>query len=488
MFAVDDLRTQLSVYPEGGAMHTPTFDRIAKQAVVFERAYVAVALCMPSRTALLTGRRPDTSRSWTIEPDQWFRHSGGNWTTLPGAFKKGGYLTLGMGKIFHETVPASDPQDARVSWSAEAYFDDGGQRKRGGLYDPPGDEPRMGGKGLAHRFPDADEPRMQDGNLTLHAIATIEKMAAGGFGADVAAGERPFFLAVGFHKPHVPWYAPGRFWDLYPLEKVPPTPHPGLPTAAVPVALQDWQALGFCGEEDMKPMCEPLTTAYPLDNTTFRAAAQLYARQAYFASVSWTDANIGRVLDAFEATPLAKDYPVVCVWGDHGWHLGDNDLWAKMCGPFATVLPPHPDPAPSPRRTNFEHATKIPLLIGCAGRGCAGRTRALVSSLDIMPTLLEEAGLTVPHCPTSHAASRSTDFCVEGRSLSPLLRDPGAAGHFDAAYSQFPRPEHPGRMVDLSCRDDPKQQHSCTQGFCNDGCLNKMVSATVRPHCKEGER
>lgn len=100
MIAVDDLRTQLSVYPEGGSyMHTPNVERIAQNSVVFERAYVQVALCMPSRTSLLTSRRPDTSRSWTIEADQWFRLSGGNWTTLPGAFKQAGYFTMGMGKV-----------------------------------------------------------------------------------------------------------------------------------------------------------------------------------------------------------------------------------------------------------------------------------------------------------------------------------------------------------------------------------------------------
>jgi iduronate 2-sulfatase len=194
MFAVDDLRTQLSIYPEGGkVMHTPNFERIAQQ-------YVMVALCMPSRTSLLTGRRPDTSRSWTIETDQWFRNSGGNWTTLPGKFKAEGYLTIGMGKIFHETMPSWDPQDAHVSWSPEAVFPDGGQRGKGGLFDPPGIGKE--GKGaLAHRFPDEEEPTMQDGNITNHAISTIEKMAAGGFGADVASGTRPFFLAVGFHKP-----------------------------------------------------------------------------------------------------------------------------------------------------------------------------------------------------------------------------------------------------------------------------------------------
>eukprot|EP01051_Picozoa_sp_SAG22_P007354 SAG22_NODE_514_length_9568_cov_10.711902_5_plen_218_part_00 len=202
MFAVDDLRTQLSIYPEGGeVMHTPNFERIAKQSVVFERAYVMVALCMPSRTSLLTGRRPDTSRSWTIETDQWFRNSGGNWTTLPGKFKAEGYLTLGMGKIFHEGMPSWDPQDARVSWSPEAVY---APKGRGGLYDPAGVGKEGGGYALAHRFPDEEEPTLQDGNITNHAVATIEKMASGGYGADVASGARPFFLAVGFHKPVSP--------------------------------------------------------------------------------------------------------------------------------------------------------------------------------------------------------------------------------------------------------------------------------------------
>ena len=202
MFAVDDLRTQLSIYPEGGeVMHTPNFERIAKQSVVFERAYVMVALCMPSRTSLLTGRRPDTSRSWTIETDQWFRNSGGNWTTLPGRFKAEGYLTLGMGKIFHEGMPSWDPQDAHVSWSPEAVFGGAGLKGKGGLYDPSGIGKEGGGDALAKRVPDDEEPTMQDGNITNHAVATIEKMASGGFGADVASGKRPFFLAVGFHKP-----------------------------------------------------------------------------------------------------------------------------------------------------------------------------------------------------------------------------------------------------------------------------------------------
>ena len=342
MLCVDDLRTQLSVYPEGGAyMHTPNFDRIAARSVVFERAYVQVALCMPSRTSLLTSRRPDTSRSWTIEADQWFRRSdtGANWTTLPGAFKKAGYFTMGMGKVFHETMPKNDPQDARISWSPEAFYSDGGQLGKGGLYDPVWQPPKGAAGNLVFRAPDEEEPQMPDGNITDHAVATIERMANGTFGADVANGSRPFFLAVGLHKPHTPWHCPSRFWDLYPLANVPSVPHTTLPGPAI--SGQDWQMRSNCNSKDVKErgFCDtmsdgrPMTKRYPLDGTAMSAAADAYQRQAYFACVSWTDANIGRVLDAFEKTQFgANDWngTVVVLWGDHGYHLGDNDLWEKV--------------------------------------------------------------------------------------------------------------------------------------------------------------
>ena len=135
-------------------------------------------------------------------------------------------------------------------------------------------------------------------------------------------------------------------------------------------------------------------------------------------------------------------------------HLGDNDLWEKM--------------------TNYEHATKIPMMIGCSGGSCVGRSAALVEAIDIMPTILEEAGITVPTCPANADASRATGFCTEGRSLSTLLRHPDADAAFNVSYSQFPRPEHPATKVDLSCRDNPKTQKGCAEGFCLDGCPNKM--------------
>jgi len=219
-------------------------------------------------------------------------------------------------------MPKYDPQDTKNSWSPECVYKGGGMKGTGGLFDPAGDGGKLGGKGnLAFRFPDNVEGRLQDGNITNHAVEVIGDMQAGKYGADVASGERPFFLAVGLHKPHIPWWAPARFWDLYPIDKVPPTPHPGLPTNCVNASLQNWQEVGACEDKDMKRICEPLTKAYPLDNTTVPVAAQLYSRQAYFASVSWTDANLGRVLDAFDATSISKG-AVLAFWADHGWCVG----------------------------------------------------------------------------------------------------------------------------------------------------------------------
>ena len=307
------------------------------------------------------------------------------------------------------------------------------------------------------------EPQLQDGNITDHAIKVIEGLAAGEYGNDIVSQKRNFFLAIGLHKPHVPWFAPKRFWDLYPLEKVPPVPHPGLPTAMVAESLQDWQLRSWCsGSPDVAKYCgqdgeHPLSSAYPVDNTTVPVGGAQFMRQAYFATVSWTDANIGKILDAFEATSFNDD-AVIAFWGDHGWHLGDNDQWAKM--------------------TNYEHATKIPFMIGCGGTGCVGRTSALAEAIDLMPTLLEEAGIPIPFCPRLASASRSTMLCTEGKSLSSLLRQPTLTTNYTAAFSQFARPEHPNGMVDVACRAKNITKH-CTDGPCLDGCPNVM-GYTVR--------
>eukprot|EP00937_MAST-01D_sp_MAST-1D-sp2_P005943 g5943.t1 len=259
LIAVDDLRTEMTPYPEGAHMHTPNLQRLANRSVVFERAYVQVAVCMPSRTALLTSRRPDTSRSWTIEPDQYWRKSGGNFSTLPQTFKERGYWTCGMGKIFHESAKDSDSQDHRYSWSPECLEPHYQGGKDPGIFDPKGlSAPSTSdGKNRAvFRFDDSNKTysKIQDGALADRAVATLARInnATGGSGAFAP----PFFLAVGFHKPHIPWWVPSRFFDLYPNDTaVPLAPSPGKPQGAPDIAMQNF-IVGECKASDLgSKMC-----------------------------------------------------------------------------------------------------------------------------------------------------------------------------------------------------------------------------------------
>ena len=223
----------------------------------------------------------------------------------------------------------------------------------------------------------------------------------------------------------------------------------------------------YCGPKSP----HPLTPTFPLDNTTIVDEGIRIMRQAYYASTSWTDANVGKILDAFEENGFAWNNTVVVFWGDHGWHLGDNDQWAKM--------------------TNFEHATRIPLVISTPGGRTGEREPALVEAIDLFPTLVEEAAnarRTAPKpfglerwdaassltplsaCPVNHNQSRAVDLCTEGRSLSALLHDghggSGGSGArspatWAAAFSQFPRPEHPNSKVDLECFNESTPLADC---------------------------
>jgi arylsulfatase A-like enzyme len=402
MICIDDLRTELSTYPEGSHIHSPNFERLADISVVFDRAYVQVAVCMPSRTALLTSRRPDTSRSWTIEQDQYWRKSGGNFTTLPQTFKDAGFFSCGMGKVFHESAAMSNNQDYQYSWSSECLYPKYDGTDKPGIFDPKGISPPSvagGGSPAAYRFPDdnATYSKIQDGILTDHTVETIAKLNNGTWNVGPGPTQRPFFLAVGFHKPHLPWWVPSRFFELYPDDSIDIAPHPLPPIDVPPIAMQNF-IVGECHAPDLN--CGDLGKDFPFDNVSVAVGTAKYMRQAYWAAVSFTDYNIGRVLDALEGGPHF-DSTIIALWGDHGYQLGDNDLWAKM--------------------TCFEHATRIPLFVRIPGVQ-ARREATLVEQLDIMPTLIEEAiGTPAMVCPLDATASRMIDKCVEGRSLSALL-------------------------------------------------------------------
>lgn len=368
--AVDDLRTALGCYGDP-LVQSPNIDQLASQSRVFQRAYCMQAVCGPSRTSLLTGRLPDNTRVWHNR--NMFRESHPNLVTLPQHFVNHGYHAVSLGKIFSGDQRELDP----VSWSEPEILKQPGWRNSvmGGSGES--------GKGAAWEDADVLDDDYSDGKL---AGLAIEKLRS------LKAGEKPFFLAVGFFKPHLPFNAPKRYWDLY---------DPGI----------------FDLSEDGKQVQNVSNHAHhshrelggyrdmPKDEH-LDAAATRKLRHGYYACVSYVDAQIGKLLNAIDQMGLAEN-TVVVLWGDHGYSLGEKDRWCKG--------------------TNFERDTRVPLLIRTPKMQQPGAsTQALIETVDLYPTLVSLAGLPLPED-------------LDGLSLVPNLNDPQAAGR-DAVLSQFARP------------------------------------------------
>ena len=388
----DDLRPELGAYGKRG-VRTPNIDRLAARGTRFDRAYAQYPLCNPSRTSLLTGRYP--TETGVMDNNKYFRAAHPDWVTLPQHFKNNGYATLRTGKIFHGGI------DDQVSWSEGGESVDPSIVNRGTNNQEPAPAPRP-----RERDPDEVEgdPPVQASNegerrrMASDRIVVLEGdgESHGDYRTATRAvnyleryRDKPFFLAVGFVKPHSPPTAPRKFFDLYdpariklPVDFAPrPAPPAGFPELSVPRRNADL----FIGR----------------DATPEQAREMI---RAYRASTSFMDAQVGRVLDALERLGL-KDSTVVVFWGDHGYHLGEKGKWSKAY-------------------SLFEVGTRVPLLIAVPG----GRARAAagtVELLDLYPTLAEVCGL--PRPPAD----------VRGRSLAPLLRSPRA------------RWEHPAYSVTL---------------------------------------
>ena len=337
MIAADDMRPELGCY---GCTHmkTPHLDALAQDSLVFDRAYVAVAWCSPSRTALLTSRRADTSRTWSVVPSEYWRERGGNFTTLTQHFVERGFLTLGMGKIFHPGE-ASGNNDVQYSWSPESLpYDGGGTSCPTGGPDPAAVDsiPHSNAMGRPAMSPAANG----DTALASCGVRTINQLAAK---RKSGADKRPFFLAVGFvsvcvastikrsppaltcnypsqHKPHIPWTVPQEFYDRYPLDEVALAPHPSRPSGTPAVALNNILS-GYWSSafSDFGALLAngTITKMNPDDNTTLDAYWSRRARQAYWAAISFTDVNLGQLVGAAKAASL-YDESIVIFWGDHG--------------------------------------------------------------------------------------------------------------------------------------------------------------------------
>lgn len=406
----DDLRPELGCY--GNAIvKSPHIDRLARQGLVFNRAYCQQAWCSPSRTSLLTGVRPDTARVWDLKTH--FRDNLPDVVTLPQWFKQHGYVTQGLGKIYHGDL--NDPESWSIPWqkksdilsarptgtgTAREFPPPSRTHLPGAAVKPPAARPVSNSsakKGPAFKVLDDAPDGGGEGRLADSSIDALRRLHAAG---------QPFFLAVGFDRPHLPFAAPRHYFDLYIPEGIPLAPNPFLPQDAPPYALHT--PLELWGYEGV-----PQTNALPDD----------YARQlkhAYYACVSYVDAQVGRILAELDRLKL-RDTTIVILWGDHGWKLGEHQRWCK--------------------NSNFEDDVRSPLIISVPGQPKAGaKTDALVEFVDVYPSLAELCGLPLP----TH---------LEGVSFKPLLENPDRPWK-TAAFSQYPSGLTGGKLMGYSMRTD----------------------------------
>ena len=359
--AVDDLKPLTGWYGSGTVI-TPALDRLAESSTVFTRAYTQFPVCGPSRASLLTSKRPEVSGVMDLKTRMRDIHP--EILTLPQYFRENGYQTAAAGKVFDPRNVDSRDADDPASWSIPY---------KQSLHDV--DRP-LDVK-YAVRPIDAPSERFIDGAINARGIALMEELAA---------DERPFFLAVGYKKPHLPFTVPKVFFDLYERDEFGLEPWQEAPTGG------DASFLLWNSNElrSYIPTPGPDGEVKPYPEGRLPDQQQLELLHGYYAAVSFIDSLLAELLAALEATGQA-DNTIVVLWGDHGWHLGDHGLWGK--------------------HTTMEQANRVPLIIHAPGK-TAGNAATPVELMDLFPTLVELAGLEQPPG-------------LMGKSLVPALDDPG---------------------------------------------------------------
>ena len=374
--AIDDLRPALGCYGDPIAL-TPHIDSLAATARQFNRAYCQQAVCGPSRASLLTGRLPASTRVWHNRNH--FRKQLPNVVTLPQLFKNNGYHTQSMGKVFSGDRREEDPR----SWSVPAVLRRQGWRNYA-LHESEGERK----KGVAFEAAEVGDDGYTDGKLAELAVRTLKQLTS-------SPNSEPFFLAVGFFKPHLPFAAPRKYWDLYdPNDFDLEMPNDPVKNAPV-IAFHAHRELG--GYSDV-PAHEEVSK---------QQARRL--RHGYYACVSYIDAQVGKLLQSLKQYELDQN-TIVVLWGDHGFALGEGQRWCKG--------------------TNFELDTRVPLIIRTPNMTRPGvASEALTELVDIYPTLAELAHISPPDD-------------LDGRSLGKILKDPRTPGR-NVVLSQFSRPFKP---------------------------------------------
>jgi len=361
MITVDDLRPQLGCYGHPETL-SPNIDRLAASGTLFERAYCNVPICMASRVGALTGTRPAPDVRWCADLKR-------DVVTLPGLLKSEGYHCHSIGKVFHH-MPDREEDWTAPPWRSEEIYHGKGdwagyntyrlwQEDDSARYLHPGTK-----RGPYFEAADVPDEAYQDGKVAARTVEDLRRLA------DRAA---PFFLACGFWRPHLPFNAPKRYWDLYNRDEIAIADNRTAPKDAPDKVKSSTEINGYGRVEGR------------IADEDFHREA----RHAYFACVSYVDAQVGKVLGELDRLGLADD-TVVVLWGDHGWHLGEHGFWGK--------------------HNTLNNALQAPLIIRAPGRR-TGRSASLVEFADLFPTLCDLAGIPIPPQ-------------VEGTSLVPVLDNP----------------------------------------------------------------
>ena len=410
MIAIDDLKPMLGCYGESRII-TPNIDALAARGTVFLKNYCQQAVCAPTRASLMTGLRPDGTKVWDLKTQ--LRDMVPNVVTMPQYFVQQGYATTGIGKVFD--VRSVDKQLDAPSWSIpyQKLNDDdyakGYEKPVGGQYQAKstldllaGFEKEAKDKGLN----EVETKDFMDKHLVVVEAGDVPDDAysdgaiarkAGKILASLKNQDKPFFLAVGFSKPHLPFVSPKKYWDKYDRNSIQLAAFQQLTKGAPQYAFQ--------------PSAE-LVNNYALpDGSRFKADYALQSEEAqrmlihgYYAAVSYTDEQVGYLLAQLKQLGLDNN-TIVVLWGDHGWHLGDHGIWNK--------------------HTNFEQATRAPLIIAAPGFKGGQQAQGLSEFVDVFPTLCELSGIPKPSG-------------LAGTSLAPVLKNPQTKVK-DIAQSQYPR-------------------------------------------------
>ena len=392
--AIDDLKPYLNFYGFS-AVKSPNLDKLAERSTVFMSNYCQQAVCAPTRASLLTGLRPDRTQVWDLKT--LIRDKNPDVVTLPQIFKQNGYTTAALGKVFdqrsvdkmHDEVSWSEPYKGKYKYP-EAY----GAPLLGHYQNPEmkkkyanADEKDMAAVKVSTESADVLDDAYADGAMINQAVLDLRKYGSSG---------KPFFLAVGIRKPHLPFIAPKKYWDLYNRDEIEVAPWQKPSIGGPDIAYHNSGELR--GYTDIKSLVKDD------DELNLNVDKQKELIHGYYASISYVDALVGKLLAELKSSGLDKN-TIIILWGDHGWHFGDHNLWNK--------------------HSNFEQATRTPLIISLPDQKSKIIYNSITEFVDVYPTLTELANIKPPQG-------------LDGKSLVPALKgEQNAIKEF--AISQYPR-------------------------------------------------